>query len=145
MNPATLEAALAALAVEAIYGVSATGQAYVADRQRTDGKTVEAQFQPGKVEDVSATGWGVPSALYRYTLRIRTSAGTRADHRRMHNEIRARLHGRRAPVVAGLEVTTVGDVTFEGDGVGDTTGPLSSLAEITFKGDVLQGELAANG
>jgi hypothetical protein len=145
VSPATLEAALDVLVTEAIYGVSANGQTYVADRARTDGKTVEVQFQPLKVEDVPATGWGTPAALYRYALRLRTSAGTRADHRRMHNELRARMHGRRAPAVAGLEVTTLGDVTYEQDGVGDTTAPLSSWVEITFKGDVLQGELAANG
>jgi hypothetical protein len=145
VNAATLEAALAALTVEAIFGVSLVGQVYVADRARGDGNTTEAWFKPSAVEDVAPTGWGVPSQLHRYRLTLITAADTRANHRRMWGEAKARLHGRRAPVVAGLEVTTVGEVHYEQDGVGDTTAPLSSWAEITFKGDVLAAEMAANG
>lgn len=145
MNAATLEAALNSLITEAVYGVTTSGQTYVSDRQRTDGNTVEVQFQRGRTEDAQATGWGIPSRLHRYTVRLRTNASTRADHARMWGEITVRLHGRRAPLVTGLEVTTVGDVQYEHDGVGDTSSPLSSWAEVTFKGDVLAAEMAANG
>ena len=145
MNAATLEAAIPTLTVEAIFGVALVGQVYVADRSRGDGNTTEAWFKPVAVEDAPAAGWGVPSQLHRYRLHLLTSAGTRASHRSMWGEAKVRLHGRRAPLVAGLEVTTVGEVHYEQDGVGDSTAPLSSWAEITFRGDVLQGELAANG
>lgn len=145
MNAATLEAALPALVKEAIFGVSADAQVYVGDRQRVDGNTVEVQFQRGRTEDAPATGWGIPSRLHRYTVHLRTNASTRADHARMWGELLVRLHGRRAPLITGLEVTTVGDVQYEGDGIGDTSSPLSSFAEVTFKGDSLAAEMAANG
>ena len=148
MNSATLEAALVALTgpiVEGVFGISVAAQVYVDDRARGNGNTVEAWIQPVGVDDAPAVGWGIPSKLHRYRVHLMTSAGTRVSHRRMWGELVVRLHGRRAPLVAGLEVTTVGEVHYEQNGVGDSTAPLSSWAEITFKGDSLAAEMAANG
>lgn len=140
MNVETLEASLPELGAEAL-GLE-LGQVYVSHEQRADGTKLELQIQPLRDEAGPAGGWGVTGRRHLYLWRVRGSELRREDLRRNLGRVTARLNGRRAPCVAGLVRTEVGDVVYEEQaGAGDTVCPLSAYVEVVHVAEIRQGEV----
>lgn len=148
MNVATLEAALPALTVATLTGVSAAGQVSVVDRRsnvRRAGVHVVWSFVEeravdagGPADDLGGTGRRLHAL--RYAVKLYSQDATQTQRRAWAAELRA-LHMRRRPTgVTGLDhmevLSCVPADSDPGAGVPGGKGPAALEADVLFVGDV---------